>query len=79
MFVIQQHQQNYIPIGKSIKTPFFRFQRRCEQMDPYPLNTDFLKNNFFKPKSLLNAFTANKRLCRGHNVPPHRLKYTLFL
>ena len=38
-------------IGKSIKTPFFRFQRRSEQMDHYPLNTKFFKKVLFDHKT----------------------------
>ena len=43
-----------IKIGKSIKTPFFRFQRRSKQMDRYPLNTKFFKNVLFDHKTLIN-------------------------
>ena len=39
---------------KSIKTPFFRYQRKCKQMDHYHLNIKFLKKKNFNPKTLTN-------------------------
>ena len=48
-------------VGKSIKTPFFRFQRGCEQMGHYPLNPKFLKKkNFFYSKTLINFKNSQK-------------------